>query len=197
LFIISLNNTFVENTRELSEHINNNDLVAFHLDERSFQQLYRTYWQKIFGICYFSLKDKEVAAELTQDIFESLWKRRDTLKLSSGIEEYMFRSAKLEVFQYCRTTANRKRILEHALKDHSTAGTYTEDLLKYRELSASVNSLVDQLPSRSREIYRLSREKGLDKKSIAQMLLVSEKTVEYHLYKVLDFLRENLVDYNR
>lgn len=179
----------------MSDQINNQVLVNFQLDEQSFQQLYRKYWQKVFGICYFSLKNKEVAAELTQDIFESLWKRRDTLQVNTGIEAYLFRAAKLEVFQYCRTTANRKKLMEQAMQDQQAAGTYTDDLLQYRELSASVNALVDQLPSRSREIYRLSREKGLDKKSIAEMLLVSEKTVEYHLYKVLDFLRENLTDY--
>jgi len=52
--------------------------------------------------------------------------------------------------------------------------------------------LVNQLPCRCREVYRLSQEQGKNNKEIAAVLLISEKTVEYHLYKAISFLRTNL-----
>ncbi|NHA05812.1 RNA polymerase sigma-70 factor [Mucilaginibacter sp. HC2] len=166
--------------------------VVFHLTEQSFQQLYRTYWKKVFAICYHTLRDEDIAAELSQDIFESLWKRRNSLQINVSIEQYIFRSAKLEVFEYCRTTSNRQKHLQNVIQNQSTEGTYTEDTLNYNELYKTINRLINRLPYKSQEVYRLSQQQGLDKKSIASALLISEKTVEYHLYKALNFLRDNL-----
>ncbi|WP_449437221.1 sigma factor-like helix-turn-helix DNA-binding protein [Pedobacter steynii] len=51
---------------------------------------------------------------------------------------------------------------------------------------------MDQLPCRCREVYRLSQQQDLNNKTIASALLISEKTVEYHLYKAISFIRTNL-----
>lgn len=167
--------------------------IFFQLNEQTFRQLYQNYWKKVFAICYSTLRDQDIAAELAQDIFESLWKRKDSLQITVSIEQYIYRSAKLEVLEYCRTTANRQKHLQQIIKDQPTEGTYTDDMLHYNELSKTINRLISQLPDKSQEVYRLSQQQGLDKKSIASELFISEKTVEYHLYKALNFLRENLV----
>jgi RNA polymerase sigma-70 factor (family 1) len=166
--------------------------VFFQLNEQSFHQLYLRYWKKVFVICYNTLRDEDIAAELSQDIFESLWKRRNNLQINASIEQYIFRSAKLEVLEYCRTTSNRQRHLQTVIQNQATEGSYTEDMLNYNELYKNVNRLINLLPLKSQEVYRLSQQEGLDKKSIASTLFISEKTVEYHLYKALNFLRENL-----
>ena len=176
----------------MSAPINPNK-VPFPLDEQLFQQLYRQYWKQVFAICYSTLRDEDIAAELSQDIFESLWKRRNALLISVPIAQYLFRCAKLEVMEYCRTTANRQKHLQNAMQDQPAEGNYTEDTLLYNELSNKINQLLILLPNKSQLVYRLSQQQGLDKKSIATELFISEKTVEYHLYKALNFLRENLV----
>jgi len=43
-----------------------------------------------------------------------------------------------------------------------------------------------------KEIYMLSREQGLSNKEIANKLNISRSTVENHINKVLNTLRENL-----
>ncbi|NJK94039.1 MAG: hypothetical protein HC905_03115 [Bacteroidales bacterium] len=52
--------------------------------------------------------------------------------------------------------------------------------------------MLDQLSPRQREIFYLSREKGLSHDAIAEKLNISANTVKNHLVSSLKFLRSNL-----
>lgn len=165
------------------------------MDEGGFEHIYKSYWKKIFSIVYHYIRDKEISSEITQDLFASIWERRKVLVLQTTIEQYLFRAAKLQAFDYLRTSVRQTELLECALKDY--CGTYncTEEKVAYNELAGKLNLFVDQLPCRCKEVYRLSQQEGFNNKRIASALFISEKTVEYHLYKALNFLRTKLESY--
>ncbi|MBW9201102.1 sigma-70 family RNA polymerase sigma factor [Bacteroidales bacterium SW299] len=58
--------------------------------------------------------------------------------------------------------------------------------------SGSKLSIIEQLPPRQQEVFRLSREHQLTYQEIAQKLQISIKTVERHMGEALKFLRKNL-----
>jgi RNA polymerase sigma-70 factor (family 1) len=162
------------------------------LDEQGFEAIYRSCWKSVFGIIYHYTGDEEIAEEISQDLFASLWERRGKLVIKTTIAQYLNRAAKLEAFDYLRNSNSRIKHISCALQDSCTSHNCTEELVLFNELNESVNLLVNQLPCRCREVYRLSQEQGMNNKDIAAVLLISEKTVEYHLYKAISFLRTNL-----
>jgi RNA polymerase sigma-70 factor (ECF subfamily) len=60
----------------------------------------------------------------------------------------------------------------------------------FGELKEILHSVVEQLPSRQKEIYLLSREHGLSYFEIATRLGISENTVDTQLRRALSFIRE-------
>jgi len=56
----------------------------------------------------------------------------------------------------------------------------------------TIEKLIDSLPDRRKEIFRLSRDKGLTYKEIALQLQISENTVDTQIRNVLDYLREEV-----
>ena len=80
----------------------------FRIDEKSFRQIYMTYWDKVFAICYNNLGKPEVAKEMVQDIFKSLWEGREELEITNYVELYLLRSAQSKVFEYLRNIKSRK-----------------------------------------------------------------------------------------
>lgn len=165
------------------------------MDERSFEQTYRNCWKSVFGIIFHYTQDEEIAEEISQDLFASLWERREKITIKTTIEQYLNRAAKLEAFEYLRTSNSHREHINCALKNLCGSRNCTEEQVFFNELSGSLNLLIDELPCRCREVYRLSQEQGMNNKAIAALLVITEKTVEYHLYKALSFLRNNLQEF--
>lgn len=165
------------------------------LDETMFTDLYNQYWEKVFSICYAHLEDVDVAKEIVQDIFKSVWERRDTLTFTHSVERYLLRSAKLKVFEYIRNKQIRTTHLKRLADEAGRETNVTEDLVMHRCLSETLVSLVNALPYNYQRVFRMSRERGLSTKEIAEELLISERTAAYHLASALKQLRSRLNDY--
>lgn len=163
--------------------------------EKSFEELYNQYWERIFAVCLQGTRDLCLAEDLMHELFQSLWERKDGLRVHGPVENYLIRAAKLKVMAYHRNTSNRHIHFENAMRGYSGSEDTTENQVSYSFLHEHVTELVEQLPSPCQHVYLMSREKGLSNKIIASKLLISEKTVEYHLTKALRFLNKYLFEY--
>ncbi|MEM9833829.1 MAG: RNA polymerase sigma-70 factor [Bacteroidota bacterium] len=162
-----------------------------------FEIVYNLHWKTLYRLCRSYTNDPESSKELVQEIFESLWKNRNKLVIDKSIEHYLIKSAKLKAFQFLRNKTSRKEKLKTEFIEHRQEGNDTENQVNLNVLTQRVTSLVNLLPDQAKRVYVLSREKGLNNKEIAAKLCISPKTVENHLTKSLNFLRENLPEYKK
>lgn len=68
-----------------------------------------------------------------------------------------------------------------------------QDNLLVEELRIEIFKYVEILPDKCKNIFKLSRLKGLKNKDIALKLGISEKTVESHMRKALKEIRDHLI----
>lgn len=68
-------------------------------------------------------------------------------------------------------------------------------VLIHKELSESIEQIMGELPPKCREVFLLSRSKGLKNREIAARLDISEKVVEKHIARALKRFREGLQRY--
>jgi RNA polymerase sigma-70 factor (ECF subfamily) len=163
-------------------------------DEQAFSAIYERYWYKVFLIAYRRLKDKELAKELVQEIFLKLWKNRLTLRITQ-LENYLVFAVKYAVIDHIRSNMVQDKYQAYYQLFMSTADSNTEDTLAYNDLLNTVNSGLETLPQKSREVFRLNRLENWPVPKIALHLKLSEKAVEYHLTKSLKILRAYLREY--
>ena len=168
---------------------------AFFLDKEKFERIYRSHWRMVFGVCYRYLRDEEVAKELVQDIFESLWKRRNTVQIQDTIEKYLAGAAKLAAFNHLRNVTQQPELFSLNESDSSIATTCTEEEILCRNLTERVELLAESLPEKSRAVFDMSRNQGLSNREIALALVVSENTVKYHIAAALRFFRIGLKEF--
>lgn len=170
---------------ELLDLIRSGDRIAF-------SEIYNRYWKKIFTVAANKVGQPEEAEEIVQDIFISLWNRREEIIITTSLNAYLAVSVKYRVIKILA-----KRNLYHKYAVHSQSvlsGTTnsTEDWLEFQELKSRLQILVANLPEKCRLIYKASREKGFSQKQIAEEFGISEKTVEAHIGKALKMLRTGL-----
>jgi len=184
-----------DNLSELPSYSNEPSLK---IDENTFFQLYESYWDKLYQIAFKYLNDGFQAEEVVQELFTSLWQRKNSLLLTeSTIENYLVRAVRFKISRiYSDEIRKTQKIDEYKLRQ-SASSHHTEKQVLYSFLKEDVDKLVGMLPERCKDVYQLSRIKGLNNKEIAVNLLISEKTVENQLTKALNFLRKGLKKYPR
>ena len=87
----------------------------------------------------------EPSKGMVQDIFRSLWERRQELEIQN-IEHYLIRSAKFKTFEFVRNKVNRQKHNEFQSMDCRTSSNCTEEQVLFNNLKAKVDDLVDTLP---------------------------------------------------
>lgn len=166
------------------------------INRKTFEDVYNRYWEKVYAVCYNNIRDVEVAKEMVQDIFKSLWERRNDLELEN-VGNYLIRSAKLKTFEYIRNKTTRQKIDEFNYQGCVNASNCTEEQVLFNNLKENVDLLVDSLPCQCKRVYKMSREDGLSNKEIAQQLIISERAVEYHITRAMSTLKEKLAIFNK
>lgn len=157
-------------------------------DGNAFQEIYNRYWSKLYTGAYRRVKCSEVAEEMVQDFFTSLWVNRQQLKIDD-FEAYSYSAIRYRVFQYFQKEGIRdhyKRTLGRQLLSYDNS---TEEQIWSNDLNERINEIVAGLPEKCRFVYDLSRNEYKTNKEIAAELGISEKTVENHLTKALSRIR--------
>jgi RNA polymerase sigma-70 factor (family 1) len=151
-------------------------------DEHAFEGIYREYFIQLFRFCYAIVKEKAPAEEIVNDVFLSLWKRRDSLPPIDRLKVYLYVSAKNHCLNYLSRDRRQPSIDLDALRDDAVQfRADPESLLIGAEIMKRVTTAIDQLPPKCKLIFRLIKEDGFKYKEVARLLDLSVKTVEAQL----------------
>jgi RNA polymerase sigma-70 factor (ECF subfamily) len=158
-------------------------------DQTAFTEIYNRYWRKLLAIAYNHTKDKSAAEEILQEVFLSLWQRREVVDIQS-LSNYVATAVKFSVFKQLQ---RQRRRLEIEQSDYRVVPfTQDEAAIEARFLKEYINGIVERLPEKCGLVFKYSRESGMTIPEIAREMNIAEKTVESHLTKALKTIRLNL-----
>jgi RNA polymerase sigma-70 factor (family 1) len=171
-------------------------LLLLRQDKLSaFKEIYTRYWKRMYAEAFKRLKSKELAEEITQEIFANFWLKRHSIQITTTIGGYLHLAVVNQVIDQYRKELIREKYRENFKVIHTETDTSTEDLIMLKDLAYTIEAEVNQLPDKCRSVYQLSRNEHKTNKEIAMHLGISEKTVENHLTKALKKLRVGLSHY--
>lgn len=160
----------------------------------AFKELYERYWYYIYRLAIKKTGRIDVAQEMAQQLFETLWDKRDRLQIDN-FKAYLTSSLRNLVVDYVRRHILEANYLEQLRLHFSDAGISAGRQLEYDDLSGTITGLLHQLPDKTRQVFVMSRFEYHTIPEIAGQLNLSEKAIEYHLTKALGFLRKHLKEY--
>lgn len=159
---------------------------------QGFEHTYNKYWDELYSYCLHHCRNSHHAEEIVQEVFLSLWQRRSSFEEKGDIKSYLYRAVKNKVFDFYREKTKKDALLNNMRLNVCEGACFTENEVHFNDLNTHLNKAIESLPCRCREVYQLSRAKGLNNKEIASELSISEKTVEQHLTKALHFIRKRI-----
>jgi len=141
------------------------------------------------------VKDYETSKEIVHDAFISLWEKRATVDADRPVKSYL----STIIFNRCQNYLRDNRkfntdllTVENLLEHSESVQT---DFLVEKELSNAIQTAIDELPEKCREIFLLSRYENLKYHEIAERLNLSQKTVEAQMSKALQHMRLKLTEF--
>ena len=157
----------------------------------AFEEIYRRYWCKLFGIAYHQTGVREEAEELVQELFLSLWNRRSDV-IIRHLDLYLTLAIKNKAYDFIKSQISFRKYQEYLIFQEINQYYGTDEIVNFSELSEAVEKALSCLPEKSAEVFRRSRFENQSVKEIALYLNLSEKAVEYHITKSLKFLKDKL-----
>jgi RNA polymerase sigma-70 factor (ECF subfamily) len=162
-------------------------------DEDAFKEIFTRYWSILYKSAMIKLHVHAEAEEIVQNIFTTLWEKRGTLQITN-LSFYLKVSVRNRVLNSIRSKVTQQKYWEYYGNFLPRAKDYVDDAIFFNELNETVEQVVNTLPLKSQQVFRLNRLEGFSVPEIADQLKLSEKAIEYHLTKSLKVLRLHLKD---
>lgn len=157
-------------------------------DEHAFELAFRMYYAPLVVMAMRWIHDKDSAQSIVQGVFVRYWEKRTSLQISS-LKGYL----RVAVRNRCMNEIKHSavvRAFEKRPVDENVFDEYdvSEDLFTQKLYQA-----IDEMPPQRKRIFLMSRVDGKKYREIAELLHLSQKTVEAQMGKALQFLRGKLL----
>lgn len=155
---------------------------------------YYKYWDVLFQYSCNITRDKELSADVVQDVFVYIWNNFSNLKIESP-KAYLLQSVRNGSLKSLQTVSFNTVQLEevyNALTDNEMLSKEEEALFKEQLLKMIYDKALEVLPEKCYQIFILRFYNRLSYKEIALKMGVSEKTVDNQISKALRSIKSSL-----
>lgn len=164
-------------------------------DQTAFELLFHFYYP---GLVMYSTQfttDRMEAEEIVQNFFVRFWQKHQQIIPSDSLKNYLFLSVKNGSLNFLKHKKIEEKYIRSMTELSNNHLIYDPDVYVETELQEKIKNAIDLLPEKCREIFIMSRIRGLKNEEIATELNLSKRTVETQISKALKVMRVELKDY--
>lgn len=161
------------------------------MNKLQFKEVFDAYFNTIRRFIYYRCGNEDKASDMAQDVFLTVWEKRDKLD-SSNIKSLLYKMASDMVVSDLRKVIVRQNYAKGVVYCGDEISVHDE--LQYEETQRRYAQALDEMPEQQRVTFLLSRNDELKYAEIAEMLNISVKAVEKRMSAALQFLRTKLLD---
>ena len=168
--------------------------IKLFVTPEDFHEFYATYYGRMrrFASAYMSVEDAE---NVVQDVFLYLWENRESIEIHTNTDAYVFTLIRHKCLDYLKHKAVEEEYAREYLLSISSLEKLETTLESGVDIATIVSEAIGQLPPRCREVFMLCRIEGKTYKEVAEILSISNKTVENQMNIALKKLKSELKDY--
>ncbi|ETZ23579.1 RNA polymerase sigma factor [Pedobacter sp. V48] len=162
-------------------------------DHAAFTEIYIRYSSALYNSAYKILQDRDEVKDLVQEVFTTLWNRRSDFTLHTNLAGYLYvavRNKALKTISHQQVKSKYSALLQQ--NNTTETQIVTDYVIREKQLVEIIDSHINELPAKMRQILNMSRKSYLTHKEIANELDLSESTVKKQVNNALKILRLKL-----
>jgi RNA polymerase sigma-70 factor (ECF subfamily) len=164
-------------------------------DNKAFNVIYNEFAPKLNRFLLNRYKCDIIMEDIVQETFIRLLDKRTMIRCYTSLFSYLRETAKNIYIDLYRSNMRKKTVsLEEVVQTgiEPQSGSLENELMM-QNLLQHVDSIVEKLPDRQREIFNL-RQQGFSYEEIATKLGISPRTVNTHIYQYSITLQKHWAD---
>lgn len=160
----------------------------------AFKEIYHRYWKQLYFQALKKIRIRQVAEDLVQNVFVSLWNRRHENNIRC-LNLYLQQAIRFQVINYLDSKFFQNKNITAAFPQEPEEGEGSDSTILHHELSIAISKAIQKLPGKSREVIQFRKIDNYSVRQISERMHISEKTVEYHITRSIKLMRYYLKDF--
>ncbi|MEX2573614.1 MAG: RNA polymerase sigma-70 factor [Balneolaceae bacterium] len=147
-------------------------------DQKALEDLFDRYYYRLCDFVFQFVRSFDLTEEVVSDVFFKIWKSRHKLDIADNFKSYIYTSTRNQALNYLQKEQRDQVSLDESIVENSFYKSHQDEELIYQELENRIEILINTLPPRRKQIFKLSRLEGFTYKEIAEILSISVYTVQ-------------------
>jgi RNA polymerase sigma factor (sigma-70 family) len=168
-------------------------------DKKALSIIYSTTITSLLNYGQKFIADKEVVADLIQDLFIELWNQRERLSDTTSIKYYLLKSLRYKIIRHCNR--NKNLVVKNGISDNynfelvfSHENKLIEDV-SVKEQKEKLEQALSKLTKRQKEAIYLRYYNNLSYTEISSLMSLSEQSAYNLISKALKMLQKLLLQH--
>ena len=158
-------------------------------DSNSFEAIYNSCAKEIRRFLFYKTQNIDKSEDILQDVFIKLWENCNKVD-SNKVKSYIYSIANnmfLNDIKHQKVVQNHRKHNENKSTNESP-----EFIMLEKEFMKKLESTIDNLPEKQREVFLMNRIEKKKYKDIALHLDISVKAVEKRMHQALVVMRKEI-----
>jgi RNA polymerase sigma factor (sigma-70 family) len=154
-------------------------------DERALEEIMLRYREKVFNVARRFLRSNDLAVEIVQEVFITVWFQRQNFADSTDIGGYCRTLARNKTIKYLNKILQQNEVQYEFLLNHLDDQPREFDLLNDVGL---LETYIEKLSPQQKVVLKL-KQAGATYTQIAEQMNISAHTVKFHLHEARQAMR--------
>ena len=152
-----------------------------------FEELYKIYWSKVFRLCMGYVNNRDLANDIAQETFITVWKQLPNFRNESAVGTWIFRIASNHCLRQIEKDKRMPKV-EFPLQIEDKLQPDDEHKVKF------LYKCISELPEADRIIISLELE-DIKQAEIANIVGLTEANIRVKLHRIKEKLSQKFKDY--
>jgi RNA polymerase sigma-70 factor (ECF subfamily) len=161
--------------------------------EEALTQLYNHYFERLYRFIYYRVGHKEVAEDLTEDVFIKIFKGIGNLQQTAAFEGWLFQIARNQVIDHYRSKKNLVPLDE--VENTLEYETNIIDIVNLQTEQKLLIKIIKELSPEQQTVIKLKFLEDLENETIAEIMNKTEGAIRVIQHRAISKLKELLSTY--
>ncbi|MGV3705368.1 MAG: RNA polymerase sigma factor [Arcticibacter sp.] len=157
----------------------------------AFKVVYEHYGPPVCSFIRKYLRSEELSDDICQNVFIKIWEQREQLSGVSEFGAWAFTIAKRQCIDFLKKASREQSAMSMILSAYQADASPSENMLYTREYLQFIEGVLNRMPPRTVEVFRLCRQQFKTYDEAAEELGITRDAIKKHMVRSMRILKDS------